>query len=38
MNRRLMLAIAPADFPLRNAAQPQRLENVFAAMKEWLAL
>ena len=33
-----MLAIAPADFPLMNAQQPQRLDAVFGAMKEWLAL
>ena len=33
-----MLAIAPPDFPLWNASAPHRLESVFAAMKEWLAL
>ncbi len=33
-----MLAIAPPDFPLLSAPQPARLEAVFGAMKEWLAL
>jgi hypothetical protein len=33
-----LLAIAPADFPLMSAQQPQHLDAVFGAMKEWLAL
>jgi hypothetical protein len=33
-----MLAIAPPDFPLLKAAGPQRLDSVFASMREWLAL
>lgn len=33
-----LLAIAPADFPLLSARQPQRLDAVFGAMKDWLAL
>jgi len=33
-----LLAIAPADFPLWNVPQPARLETVFGAMKDWLAL
>jgi hypothetical protein len=33
-----MLAIAPADFPLLSTQQPQRLDAVFGAMKDWLAL
>jgi hypothetical protein len=33
-----MLAIAPADFPLMSAQQPQRLDAAFGAMKDWLAL
>ncbi len=33
-----MLAIAPPDFPLLGVSSPQRLENVFSAMKDWLAL
>lgn len=33
-----MLAIAPTDFPLMSAQQPQRLDAVFGAMKDWLGL
>jgi hypothetical protein len=33
-----MLAIGPPDFPLLKAGAPQRLDAVFAAMKDWLAL
>lgn len=33
-----MLAIAPPDFPLWNAARPHRLDAVFGMMKDWLAL
>jgi hypothetical protein len=33
-----LLAIAPPDFPLLSQQQPQRLDAVFGAMKEWLAL
>lgn len=33
-----MLAIAPPDFPLLSATAPVKLENVFGAMKDWLAL
>lgn len=33
-----MLAIAPADFPLLKTQEPQRLDRVFGAMKDWLAL
>jgi hypothetical protein len=33
-----MLAIAPPDFPLWSAPRPHRLETVFTAMKDWLAL
>jgi hypothetical protein len=33
-----MLAIAPPDFPLLSVTAPQKLENVFGAMKDWLAL
>jgi hypothetical protein len=33
-----LLAIAPPDFPLLRAQQPQRLDAVFGAMKDWLAL
>jgi hypothetical protein len=33
-----MLAIGPPDFPLLSAGAPQRLDAVFASLKEWLAL
>jgi hypothetical protein len=33
-----LLAIAPPDFPLLSAQKPQRLDAVFAVMKDWLAL
>jgi hypothetical protein len=33
-----LLAIAPPDFPLWSAQQPTRLDTVFGAMKDWLAL
>ena len=33
-----MLAIGPPDFPLLNVNKPQRLENAFASLKDWLAL
>lgn len=33
-----LLAIAPPDFPLLSVDKPQRLDAVFASMKEWLAL
>jgi hypothetical protein len=33
-----LLSIAPADFPLLSARQPQKLDAVFGAMKDWLAL
>ena len=33
-----MLAIAPPDFPLLNATEPQRLDSIFRTMKDWLAL
>jgi hypothetical protein len=33
-----LLAIAPADFPPLNERQPQRLDAIFEAMKDWLTL
>jgi hypothetical protein len=33
-----ILAIAPPDFPLWNAAPPHRLDAVFGTMKDWLAV
>jgi hypothetical protein len=33
-----LLAIAPPDFPLLSVTKPQRLETIFGAMKDWLAL
>jgi hypothetical protein len=33
-----LLAIAPRDFPLWSVQQPVRLDGVFGAMKDWLAL
>jgi hypothetical protein len=33
-----MLVIAPPDLPLLNAQTPQRLDTIFAAMRDWLAL
>jgi len=33
-----MLAIGPPDFPLLSSTSPQKLDGIFGALREWLAL
>ncbi|MGA2601871.1 MAG: hypothetical protein ABSH09_33320, partial [Bryobacteraceae bacterium] len=33
-----LLTIAPPDFPLNDAAKPQKLSSVFENLKDWLAI